>query len=114
THRDYDLAGRLISTTWAFGTLTASTVSYTYFDDGRKKTETDPQGNPTTYAYDAAGRLTSVADALGHKTINAYDDANRLISTTDPNGHITKYGYDARGRRQVITYADSTTSLAAY
>jgi RHS repeat-associated protein len=114
THNVYDLAGRLISTTLAFGTPDASTVSYAYFDDGHKKTETDARGNTTTYAYDAAGHLATVTDALNHQTTNVYDDANHLISTTDPNSHTTKYDYDARGRRRATTYPDTTTKLTAY
>jgi len=39
THRVYDLAGRLTSVTRG-----GSTTSYTYYDDNRKQTETDPHG----------------------------------------------------------------------
>ena len=61
-HKVYDLAGRLISVTTAYGTADAGTVSYTYYDDGRKQTETDARGNKATFYYDEAGRLASVVD----------------------------------------------------
>ena len=114
THHVYDLEGRLISVTTASGTPDAATSSYTYYDDGRQKSATDPLNHTTTYTYDEAGRLTIITDALGHQTVNAYDDADRLISTTDPNHHTTKYSYDSRGRQHVVTYPDATTTVQDY
>ena len=54
TQNVYDLAGRLLSVTTAYGTPDAATTSYTYYNDNRKATETDPRGNTTTYNYDPA------------------------------------------------------------
>ncbi len=85
THNVYDLAGRLTSVTSAYGTADAATTSYTYYDDGRKATETDPRGHTTTYNYDPAGRLTSVVDAVNHTTAYGYDDAGNQTSVTDAN-----------------------------
>jgi len=42
THNDYDLAGRLIAVTRAYGATDASKTTYTYYDDGRRHTQTDP------------------------------------------------------------------------
>ena len=113
-HNVYDLAGRLTSTTMAYGTADATTTSYTYYNDGRKATETDPGGNTTTYNYDPAGRLTSVVDAQQHTTAYAYDDAGNQTSATDANGHKTQQQYDARRRLQKTTYDDGTTTQYAY
>lgn len=50
THNVYDAAGRLTSVTTAYGTADAATTAYTYYNDGRKATETDPLAHtpPTT------------------------------------------------------------------
>ena len=88
THHTYDLAGRQISVTRGYGTSNASTTTYTYYDDGRKQSETDALGHVTTYAYDAAGRLTSVSGVQGNMQYG-YDDAGNQISRTDGNGNTT-------------------------
>jgi RHS repeat-associated protein len=116
THNVYDAAGRLTSVTTAYGTPDAATTTYTYYNDGRKQTETDPLGptHTTTYSYDPAGRLTSTVDAQTHTTTYAYDDAGNQISVTDPNQHKTQQQYDARRRLQKTTYDDTTTTQYAY
>ncbi|MBZ5726561.1 MAG: hypothetical protein LAP87_16365 [Acidobacteriia bacterium] len=114
THNEYDLAGRLIAVTTAYGTPDAARTSYTYYDDGRKRTETDAGGHTTTYNYDAAGRLTSVTDAASHTTQYAYDDAGNQITATDANLHKTQQQYDGRRRLQKTTYDDGTTTQYGY
>lgn len=49
THNEYDLAGRLAAVTTAYGTADASRTTYSYYDDGRKRTQTDPLGHVTAY-----------------------------------------------------------------
>ena len=114
THNVYDLAGRLISTTSAFGTAQATTTTYTYYADGRKATDTDARGNTTTYAYDAAGRLISTLDSQLNNTSYAYDDAGNRISVADPNQHKTQTQFDARRRAAKTTYDNGTTTVYAY
>ena len=58
----YDLAGQLSSVTYAYGTVDAGTMTYTYDDPGRqggeqKRSKTN-SNNTTTNYDDAAGRLT--------------------------------------------------------
>jgi RHS repeat-associated protein len=113
-HNVYDLAGRLTSMTGAFGAVQTATTSYTYYNDGRKATATDPLGHTTTYNYDAAGRLTSTVDAQSNTTQYAYDDAGKRISILDPNLHKTLSQYDARRRLSKTTYDDATTTLYSY
>jgi YD repeat-containing protein len=110
THNVYDLAGRLTSVITAYGTADAATTSYTYYDDGRKKTETDPGNHTTTYNYDPAGRLTSVVDAQTQTTSYEYDPAGNQTSVTDAKLHMTQQQYDARRRLQKTTYHDQTTT----
>jgi YD repeat-containing protein len=99
--------------TQAFGTADASTTSYTYYDDGRKKSETDALGHTTSYVYDAAGNLTSVSGVKGNIQYG-YDNARNRVSMTDGNGHTTQYEYDARKRLTQTTYPDGTTKINAY
>jgi RHS repeat-associated protein len=116
----YDLAGQLTSTTYAFGTADAGTVSYTYYLDGRQKTVTDETdqstGLHTTNTYDPAGRLISVQNPLGNLTSYGYDNDGRRTSVTEPNnqaaGLSTTYAYDARGRLKTITYPPTATQPA--
>jgi RHS repeat-associated protein len=116
----YDLAGQLTSTTYAFGTVDAGTVSYTYYLDGRQKTITDETnqstGLHTTNTYDPAGRLNSVQDPLGNLTTYGYDNDGRRTSVTEPNNQAaqlsTTYVYDARGRLKQINYPPTATQPA--
>jgi RHS repeat-associated protein len=114
THNVYDLAGRLTSTTKAYGTANAATTSYTYYYDGRKAAQTDPNNNTTTYNYDPAGKLTSVLDPTNSATQMVYDDAGNRIQVTDPKGHVIKQQYDMRRRLTQTTYSDATTTVYSY
>jgi RHS repeat-associated protein len=114
THHEYDLAGRLTTVTKAYGTTLAATTSYTYYDDNRKHTETDPRGNTTTYAYDDAGRLTAVTDAKTETTHYGYDDAGNQTSITDAKGHTTQFQYDCRKRLRKTIYNDTTFTTNTY
>jgi RHS repeat-associated protein len=114
THNVYDLAGQLLSTTSGYGTSAASTTSYTYYNDGRKNTQTDPLGHTTTYNYDAAGRLSSTADAAGNTTVYGYDSANNRTYVKDPKQNTTQFAYDSRHRLQTTTYPDTARKGFAY
>ncbi len=115
TRHVYDPAGRQISVTRGYGsaTTTPSTTSYTYYNDGRRYTETDPANNVTTYYYDAAGRLTSVSGAQGSTTFT-YDDAGNRISQTDGKGNTTSFQYNARKRLIETDYPDHTSVKNSY
>lgn len=103
------MAGRLTSVTAA----DSSQTSYTYYNDGRKATETDP-GHTTTYNYDAAGRLISTVDAQTHTTAYAYAAAGNQTLVTDANLHKTQSQYDTQRRMQKTTYNDATTTQYTY
>jgi RHS repeat-associated protein len=115
THHVYDAAGRLTSITRGYNssTTTPSTTSYTYYDDGLKKSETDTLGHATNYGYDAAGRLTSVSGVQGSFTY-AYDDAGNRGSSTDARGNKTSYQYDARKRLVETDYPDGNKVVNSY
>ena len=58
--REYDVAGRLTSTTSAFGTSAASTTSMNYYSYGPLKEIFDGEGNKTYYTYDHFNRNKGV------------------------------------------------------
>jgi RHS repeat-associated protein len=113
TLHQYDLAGRQIAVTQAYGTSNATTTSYAYDNAGRKTSETDALGHVTNYTYDAAGNLTAISGVKGSFQY-AYDNARNQVSMTDGNGNTTQYQYDARKRLTVTTYPDQTTKTNAY
>ena len=124
THNEYDAAGRLTKVTALYLTGDATQTSYTYYDDGRKATETDAlnatatpadvAAHTRTYAYDPAGRMTSVVDGKSQTTSYAYDEVGNQTSVTDPKLHATQQGYDARRRLTKTTYNDLTTTQYGY
>ena len=123
THNDYYQNG------WLKDVITTSdvpadarTTSYTYYNDGRKASETDPRGNVTQYTYDPAGRLITVTAGYGTPqattTTYAYDDAGNQTSVTTaygtPMAATTSSGFDARRRLAKTTYADNTNTQYTY
>ena len=118
TEHVYDLAGRQVSVTQAYGTANATTTTYAYDNAGRKTSETDALGHTTSYTYDAAGNLLSVTKGYGtanaSTTSYAYDNARNQIAVADGNGNTTQYAYDARKRLTLTSYPDTTTKTNAY
>ena len=113
TQHQYDLAGRQIAVTQAYGTANATTTSYTLDAAGRKTAETDALGHVTSYTYDNAGNLTSVSGVKGNFQY-AYGNARNQVAMADGKGNTTQYQYDARKRLTVTTYPDTTTKTNAY
>ncbi len=77
-------------------------VSYTYDENNKLRTETKPDGSITTYSYDAFQRLTSkVARTAANEMIicyeYTYDARGRLATEKDlVNNRIMCYTYDNR------------------
>lgn len=95
---EYDAAGNKIKSVTPLG----GTTTWTYDDDGRLASTTEPRGNApgtdpagftTHYGYDAAGNLTSVTDPLGNKTTREFDGNNRVTTVTDARGNSTQLRY---------------------
>ncbi|WP_299059171.1 RHS repeat-associated core domain-containing protein [uncultured Polaribacter sp.] len=104
----------------------SATDAYTYFDDGKVKTYTNPKGTVFTYNYDSEGRLSSVSttgDTVTytydtHNNITAianskgtisytYDALNRVTSTIDYFMNTVGYSYDPNSNVTKITYPDN-------
>ncbi|PPD47036.1 MAG: hypothetical protein CTY16_08140 [Methylobacter sp.] len=134
----YDTAHRLISTQDTLGNkieytldlmgnLTKTEVidttgqivqthSYTYYTNGRLKTDSGAgTGETTTYTYDDLngwGNLRSVKDANGLTTAYSYDGLNRLTNTVDPLGNISQQSYDARNN--LLSVSDFNGKITSY
>ncbi|MCX6854895.1 MAG: hypothetical protein NTV80_08310 [Verrucomicrobia bacterium] len=124
TTNEYDQGGRLIQQTAAHGTPIAATTLYTYDNQGRRLTATDPAGLTTAQTYDKLGRITSRTDALSQTTKYEYSVKRgstgciscsasglptRIIS---PSGRITERVYDADRHLIEETIAAGTQEAA--
>jgi RHS repeat-associated protein len=98
------------SVTYAYGTVDAGTVQYTYDLDGKVKTVQDELSNKTTNSYDQAERLVSEQDATTNPpTQYGYDPDNRLTSVQNPNGNTVQYAYWPRSWQKTVTYPTTAT-----
>jgi|GEM_PF-384136 len=110
----YDTLNRLLSKT-PDASFSASPVTFTYTNTGKRQTMADPSGT-TTYGYDNRDRLTSkntpegtlnytydlasnltVLSTAGLTVNYTYDVLNRLATVAEPNTGTTSYSYDAVG-----------------
>lgn len=103
TVRTWDTQDRLESETTTLPTSSGvRTVSYEYFDNGNRKSVTDPSGVRTAYAYDGKNRLataTSQAGTADAKTTSYTYFADDLLQTVSyPNGVEAAYTYDGANR----------------
>ena len=111
----YDNLNRKIAMSWSNG---ADSASFTYYDDSRLHTASNPNST-VTRVYDAAGRLTqdqqNVA-GLGTKTVSypLYDDDGRLKQIAAAGVYDYTFGYDAAGRFETISTGGSTKFKYAY
>lgn len=107
---DHDTTGRLTSTVEPRGNEPGATPAqwttyFTYTDDDRPATSTNPLGHSVSWAYDTDGRLQSATDPRGNLTSYSYDDAGHLTAVQGPDPAIppTRYGYDTNGNPVSIT-----------
>lgn len=72
-------------------TYTDNTVGYRYeyYDSGKLKTVTDPEGNPATYTYDVYGNT---------------------LTETRANGSILRYEYDVMDRLKKVYFKDTASA----
>lgn len=120
--REYDVAGRLTSTTSAFGTSAASTTSMNYYSYGPLKEIFDGEGNKTYYTYDHFNRNKEIfypnKSGNGHNGKDyvrySYDNAGRQYNTRQRDGQTVTKSYDALGRTTFLnvpgTSEDTTFS----
>ncbi len=127
---------------FASGSGSPITLSFSYDNAGRLLTSTDGEGFVTRhvynalgqlsdiyradnvagakvrthYEYDGAGRLVAEYQAYGQPgqvgSFYAYDGLGNRISATDANGNVTTYSYDERGL--LLTATDARGGVVAY
>ena len=116
---EYDLGGRLSSSTDTSGNITSfaydlldrrlsasiagNRVSQTTYNSlGWPMSETDPDGVVTTWTYDKEGRVLSrvvTRGGLDAATAHEFDDLGRDVKTTNPDGtQVIETAFDAFGR----------------
>ena len=129
---EYDISGRIISSTDANGNITENTydnlgrLTRTDYEDGTYETYTysvlensltyrNRNGYVTKTYYDIYDNELSVYEISGNtQTLlksNLYDTNYRLIRETDALGNYTEYTYDLRSRVTHIRTKDSNGTL---
>jgi RHS repeat-associated protein len=96
-------ADKLQTVVEALGTLDErNRETYTYSDNGLKKSVTDAKGNTTGYTYDGFDRLSTTTYPPGASgvtsEVSTYDAASNLETFQLRDGQIITYGYDALNR----------------
>jgi RHS repeat-associated protein len=94
---NYDGNGRLASVTHGGG-ATARAVSFTYGEDGRLASLTDPLVRTQTFDYDAAGRTVSKTLADGRSVGFGYDENGNTTSIVVPGRPAHEFTYTPRNR----------------
>jgi RHS repeat-associated protein len=102
TKERFTKGNELTSITRGYGTINATTESFTYDEAGDVMTAQDGNGHSTEYAYNASGDRTERIDADGHEARWGYNGTHDVISTTTPKGETTTIKRDSHGNPEVI------------
>jgi len=71
-----------------------------YYADGLRESEINPNGHTTTFIYDTCcGRLIEVVDANQNSIRYEYDANGNRTKVTDQSGRVTTYAYDGLNRQ---------------
>ncbi|MDM3871864.1 RHS repeat-associated core domain-containing protein [Porticoccus sp. W117] len=106
----YNLLGQLTSTTDAYGTSAAATVTYVYDANGNPTSVTAPGGAVTTMQYDAAGNRTQLTGPNVGTVITTYTALGQIRTNTDAENQTTTYTYDTLGRQTSRVSPDGTST----
>ncbi|MGD9158472.1 MAG: RHS repeat-associated core domain-containing protein, partial [Desulfobacteraceae bacterium] len=102
---DYDDVYRRIGETINYGSFSKS-LSYTYYDNGLKKSFTGPDGATYNYNYNANNQLAEInIPDQGSVTYTSYN-WNRPTNITLPGGSTKTYTYDPLMRVKSIVAKD--------
>jgi RHS repeat-associated protein len=114
----YDLGGRLLSTSDTVGTH--NSVTHQYDTAGRlSQTATTIVGLSgaltSLYQLDANGNRTQLQWPDGYQVNYAYDTSNRMLTATDSASTVLgTYTYDAMSRRTNLAYGNTASLAYAY
>ena len=108
----YDALNRRTGETLSFtGSSFSKTVSYTYDDESRLASITDPAGRVVAHGRDLAGRLTSITDTGGPSVGFTYTPYGLRETLTYGNGTAGAHSYDRTGRPAEIDWTDPVAHL---
>jgi RHS repeat-associated protein len=89
-------------------------TSYSFDEQNRLKTVTDPQAGVTTYTYDLAGNLIKTTLANGTTETREYDLLNRLLYLQNSNSsgviNSFRYSLDKVGNRLSVVEQDGSST----
>ena len=117
----YDAAGRVLTTTSAYGRPEAITETVTWTDNGRPASLTDGNGNVSILEYDGFDRMAKLRypNATGGGTSTTdydsatYDAAGQVLTSRNRAGATTTLTWDALGRVTNIDAPSGTMDVAA-
>ena len=102
THRTYDVAGRVASSTTFRAAGQPDTSSFAYDADGNLVSTTDPNSHTTTTAFNMLDRKAGVTVPRDATTTNTttfnYDPVGNTTAIVQPGNRITASSYDAANR----------------
>ena len=81
-----------------YTTKVKAKTTYTYYDNGQLKTQTDANGNTTAFEYDLDKKPIKKTDALKKTTSYVYDLNGNLQEERNAKGISTYYEYDSMNR----------------
>jgi RHS repeat-associated protein len=109
TTYSYDANRRLTAVTEPLTASTTRTTTYSYYENGALKDQTDANGNVTHFTIDAESRPTTKTYAYGTaaaktETLLYENTTSRLKSLTDALSQVKTYAYELDGRVKTMTY----------
>jgi YD repeat-containing protein len=86
-------------------------TTFAYYENGTRKSLTDPNGNTTSWNIDLESRVTAKVYADGKGTTNTYETTtSRIKSVKDALTQVKQYSYTIDNQLAGITYANAVNT----
>lgn len=105
TRYDYDERGNLVTIYHPTVGADSYIESFTYSDNGDKRTYIDRNGNTTSYKYDQYGYVSQLETPEYCCDSSAWNALGLQVASTNGRGASTRYDYDGLGRLVTVTNA---------